>query len=83
MNVLVTDVTDPVSGGKIAVSFESGIAYPLTTCCGATGKGGGHGVICRSCYEDVDYSFGGGWTIDAMPAEFAADVEAAIAKAKS
>ena len=46
------------------------LAYPLTPCCGASGKGGGDGVICRSCYRDVDPMFGdcaplygtpGGW----------------------
>jgi hypothetical protein len=34
------------------------LAYPLTPCCGASGKGGGNGVICRSCYRDVDPMFG-------------------------
>ncbi len=32
---------------------------PLTPCCNASGKGGGHGVVCRSCYRDVDPKFGG------------------------
>lgn len=34
------------------------LAYPLTACCGASGKGGEAGVICRSCYRDVDPMFG-------------------------
>jgi hypothetical protein len=46
------------------------LAVPLTPCCGASGKGGGHGVVCRKCYRDVDpmygdcaplYSVPGGW----------------------
>ena len=50
-------------GDRIAVDLEHGMVYPLTDCCGASGKGGGMGVICRKCYEDVDIFFGMGWTI--------------------
>lgn len=34
------------------------MAYPLTPCCGASGKGGEFGVICRSCYRPVDAMYG-------------------------
>jgi len=67
MSTTVTTVTDPNTGGLIAVNTEIGLAYPLTVCCNASGKGGGLGVICRACYEDVDWSFGSGWAIDALP----------------
>ncbi len=36
--------------------------YPLTTCCRASGKGGGDGVICRACYRDVETYFGDCWS---------------------
>lgn len=28
-------------------------AYVLTPCCGASGKGGADGIICRGCYQPV------------------------------
>jgi len=39
----------------------NGLIYPLTPCCGASGKGGesSTGVICRNCYEEVDGLYGG------------------------
>ena len=62
----------PLADVTIAVAEvgEVHLAYPLTPCCGASGKGGGSGVICRKCYRDVDPMFGdcaplysvpGGW----------------------
>lgn len=32
---------------------------PLTPCCNASGKGGAAGVICRACYRNVSYKYGG------------------------
>lgn len=45
--------TEFVGGGRML--------YPLTPCCKASGKGGDSltGVVCRSCYEEVDGKFGG------------------------
>ncbi|HEY5785247.1 MAG TPA: hypothetical protein VIT65_10760 [Microlunatus sp.] len=54
----------PIGGVTIAVAqigpdeHPVHMAYPLTWCCGASGKGGGHGVICRKCYRDVDPMYG-------------------------
>lgn len=81
--VVVTDITDPDTGGLIAVdtTLGEGYAYPLTTCCNATGKGGGSGVICRSCYEDVDWEFGGGWYLSEIDPSVREQVIAAVAAA--
>lgn len=37
------------------------LRYALTPCCGASGKGAdcNSGVVCRSCYREVDAYFGG------------------------
>lgn len=44
----------------------SGLVYALTPCCNATGKGASvpSGVVCRSCYREVDGYFGGQATVD-------------------
>jgi hypothetical protein len=34
------------------------MVYPLTPCCNASGKGGGYGVVCRNCYQDVASGYG-------------------------
>lgn len=78
MSVTTTTVIDPTSGGYIAVNTEIGIAYPLTTCCQATGKGAGYGVVCRSCYAEVDWAFGDGWIISEMPEDIRAQVMAEV-----
>lgn len=49
--------------GVYAVDVDLGMAYPLTDCCRASGKGSGDGVVCRACYQSVDDRFG-------MSAEF-------------
>lgn len=63
---VLPDVTIAVA----QIGPDAWMAYPLTPCCGASGKGGGNGVICRACYHDVDPMFGdcaplydvpGGW----------------------
>ena len=40
-----------------------GIAYYLTPCCDATGKGSDGGTVCRSCYRYVDSLLGMGWQL--------------------
>lgn len=47
------------------VAESDGLRYALTPCCHVSGKGGGHGVVCRSCYEDVDDYFG--WFAEVHP----------------
>ena len=47
-------------GVTIAVA-KSGpvyLAYPLTPCCQASGKGSERGVVCRSCYNEVSAMYG-------------------------
>ena len=81
---LVTDVRDPHTGGRIAVDLEIGLAYPLTLCCEASGKGMEGGVGCRKCYAYVDDGFGMAWDVnDDLPDEIRSDVLLAIAKATS
>ena len=41
------------------VYADGGMQYAVTPCCGATGKGSGDGVVCRSCYREVADYFGG------------------------
>ncbi|QNL30192.1 hypothetical protein SEA_MARIOKART_65 [Gordonia phage Mariokart] len=47
-------------------------AYPLTPCCGATGKGSADastGVVCRACYREVGIAYGDcGWAAVEMAA---------------
>jgi hypothetical protein len=54
------------------------MAYPLTWCCGASGKGGGSGVICRKLYSTPGAwpteKIVGSW-VDASDAEVAALVQ--------
>lgn len=45
--------------GNVVVRDEYIGLYPLTPCCDASGKGGEYGVMCRSCYVDVDDYYGG------------------------
>lgn len=55
MTAIVTE-----SGIEIVIS-EDGMAYPITPCCGASGKGtmnAGSGVCCRRCYAEVDSIYG-------------------------
>jgi len=44
----------------IARDTDIDMAYRLTNCCGATGKGSEveSGVVCRACYRQVDSEFG-------------------------
>lgn len=43
----------------IHAAYADGVAYPLTACCQASGKGGATGVICRACYQPVPSVMGG------------------------
>jgi hypothetical protein len=47
------------SEGDLVVESD-GMLYPLTHCCLASGKGAevSTGVVCRSCYEEVDSIYG-------------------------
>lgn len=48
------------SAAKVSVAVWRDIAYLLTPCCGATGKGSDSptGVVCRSCYATVPGVYG-------------------------
>lgn len=50
----------------ITVARDSGMFYPLTSCCRATGKGAEveTGTVCRSCYREVDPTYGDGCGAD-------------------
>jgi hypothetical protein len=46
------------SGVKIAAygsSETTTLLYPLTPCCGASTTGIDEGIVCRSCYTDIDF----------------------------
>lgn len=55
---MATTIETTVCGVTVAYDSEVGIAYLLTDCCNASGKGGEHGVICRACYQPVDAVYG-------------------------
>lgn len=45
----------------LTIAVQDGLAYPLTPCCLASGKGSSNvesGVVCRACYREVDAVFG-------------------------
>jgi len=54
----ITEVATNGYGERIILNNNSGMVLLLTPCCDATGKGGGTGIICRKCHEDVDPVFG-------------------------
>ncbi len=56
--VVASCVTGLDSSGNVVADVD-GLAYPLTPCCSASGKGGTFGVVCRACYMPVDGYFGG------------------------
>lgn len=43
---------------KVSVVESDGILSMTTPCCGASAKGSGDGVVCRSCYVEVSPNFG-------------------------
>lgn len=49
-----------LDGDGHRVLSQHGLLYPITDCCGASGKGSESetGVVCRSCYRTVDALFG-------------------------
>jgi hypothetical protein len=47
--------------GRLVVC--DGMCYYLTECCGASGKGSGEGIVCRSCYRPVGDQYGMGWLV--------------------
>lgn len=55
---VLSDVTIAVTNIASDTQPPAFLAYPLTPCCGASGKGGESGVICRACYRPVDPMFG-------------------------
>lgn len=65
MAATTSPTTVAVEGlGQVAVDLELGLVYPLTSCCGASAKGSGSGVVCRACYHAVPSSMGMGWSLD-------------------
>lgn len=40
-----------------------GFLYPVTDCCGASGKGSECGVVCRACYQPVADDLGADTTV--------------------
>jgi len=50
---ITTHITN--CGARFASDTEIGLAYTLTACCHASGKGGDSpsGVVCRNCYAPV------------------------------
>lgn len=52
----------PYAGLRAGVTYlgDKFVEYPLTECCGATGKGSESptGVVCRKCYATVDAIYG-------------------------
>lgn len=52
---------------EIVLNDEIGVAYRLTNCHRATGKGADAPpsyVVCRACYQTVSPEFGEAWTGD-------------------
>lgn len=43
---------------KVQLAAGDGMVWPLTGCCGASGKGAGAGVVCRGCYRPVKDGYG-------------------------
>ena len=63
MTTTVTPPNGPYAGQKCGLDDVGAytLLYPLTECCGASGKGSesSTGVVCRSCYEEVPALYGG------------------------
>ena len=69
-----TDTTPIVIGeydfaGYINITFvrSYGMVYPLTPCCEASATGTQHGIACRSCYGEIDCSFGFAVSVEEWP----------------
>ncbi|GBF17556.1 hypothetical protein Br6_04963 [Rhodococcus sp. Br-6] len=59
-----TDVVDVYRDESIRIVAAHGIAYYLTPCCNASGKGSMDAIVCRSCYVEVDDIFALGWNLN-------------------
>lgn len=60
----------------VSIGVSDGLAYPLTPCCEASGKGSSNvesGVVCRACYHEVDPKFGGCAPLYAVPGAWPLD----------
>lgn len=55
--IIADAYTCPTTKVGLAAS-DDGIIYLLTPCCGASAKGSGEGVVCRSCYRPIPSVFG-------------------------
>jgi hypothetical protein len=53
-----TRQTKTACGLDVGYDKQTGLVYPLSPCCGASGKGSEDGVVCRNCYELLDELFG-------------------------
>jgi hypothetical protein len=51
--------TYPTGDGH-TLAWNDDMAWPLTPCCAASGKGGEYGIVCRACYEPVAMEYGMG-----------------------
>jgi len=57
-------------GLDVAYDADLGMAYPLTPCCQASGKGADVGVVCRNCYQPVGLLFGDCAMVATAPAQW-------------
>ncbi len=58
----------------VHLAHEDGHTYPLTPCCGASGKGSGTGIVCRSCYRTVPSVYGTGASTLAQVADLVTEL---------
>ncbi|WP_143549080.1 hypothetical protein [Rhodococcus sp. ACS1] len=56
-------ITELYQDQSAHVVASCGIAYYLTPCLDASGKGSMGSIVCRSCYEEVDSLFALGWSV--------------------
>jgi hypothetical protein len=54
----------------VAKSGTVWLAYPLTPCCQASGKGSERGVVCRSCYNEVSAIYGDCAVVNEEPGDW-------------
>jgi len=64
MNDGIVMAEAPIALGWTVYPNGEATVYPLTPCCGATGKGCDGYTGCRSCYEEVSPLFGDCWRPD-------------------
>lgn len=56
--------TKTLVAGGVTIAFNEHMAWLLTECCQASAKGSEFGIVCRSCYGEVDPGFGDAAAID-------------------